>query len=133
MIVSASQKSNLAAPFEVELTCVEWSGLAVEEFVLLLGQEDLDSSFCGLVQTLSECEKLLCAIYSKRSLVVIFYFLVCFLYYFVMCYSYVILPLIILVRGVCGSPPAVSIPLVKESMLPVPSIVLMTAENALDL
>jgi len=54
MIVSASQKSNIAAPFEVELTCVEWSGLAVEEFVLLLGQEDLDSSFCGLVQTLSE-------------------------------------------------------------------------------
>jgi hypothetical protein len=67
MIVSASQKSNLAAPFEVELTCVEWSGLAVEEFGLLLGQEDLDSSFCRLVQTLSESQKLLCEIYSKRS------------------------------------------------------------------
>ena len=64
MIVSASQKSNLAAPFEVELICLERSGLAVEEFFLLLGREDWIHLFVAWFKHY-ESQKLLCMIHSK--------------------------------------------------------------------
>jgi len=64
MIVSASQKSNLAAPFEVELTCLERSGLSVEEFFLLLGREDWIHPVVAWFKHY-ESQKLVCMIESK--------------------------------------------------------------------